>query len=289
MKYSGSIVSLKILIMKTLIVATDFSPESENALDYAAGFAKKTGARIVLFNSFTIPLHVANTMLPAEALDHLIEENQHLLKSKCEAVAKKFSIDVKYESELMVEVSEELKRLYQKYDADLIVMGMAGSSVAQDIFGNTTTSAIMKHSYPVLAIPEKVKFDRIKNILFAYDELKEGKQEISDKVKEIADFFSAKIEVFHVQSKTEEKCSRDIENEFKGFKYEFKEVKSEEIITEIENEIKKLPADMLVMIPQKYNFWESLVHRSKTRMMASRSSVPVLSIPLLSPQGEGGI
>ncbi|MDT0688224.1 universal stress protein [Salegentibacter sp. F188] len=275
--------------MKTIIVATDFSPESGNAVEYAAGFAQKTGARIILFNSFTIPLHVANTMLPAEALDHLIEENKILLKEKCEAVARKFSIDVKYEAELMVEVSEELERLYKKYDADLIVMGMAGNSVAQDIFGNTTTSAIMKHSYPVLAIPEKVKFDEIKNILFAYDELKEGKHEISAKVKEIADFFSAKIEVFHVQPKPEENCSREIEEEFKESEYEFKEVKSEEIIKEIESEIKKLPADMLVMIPQKYNFWESLVHRSKTRMMASRSSVPVLSIPLLSPQGEGGV
>ncbi|MDT0686658.1 universal stress protein [Autumnicola psychrophila] len=275
--------------MKTIIVATDFSPESENALAYAAGFAQKTGARIILFNSFTIPLHVANTMLPASALDHLIKENKHLLKSKCEAIGKKFSIDIRFESELMVEVSEELERLYEKYDADLIVMGMAGQSVAQDIFGNTTTSAIMKHSYPVLAIPQKAKFDVIKNILFAYDELKEGKKEISDKVKEIADFFSAKIEVFHVLSKTEEKCSRDIENEFQGTEYEFKEIKSEEIIKEIESEINKLPADMLVMIPQKYNFWESLVHRSKTRMMASRSSVPVLSIPLLSPQGEGGV
>lgn len=268
--------------MKTIIVATDFTPEAENALDYAAKFARKTGARIILFNSFIIPSHFGNSLLPAEALRSLEEENNSLLKSKCKSLSSQFDIEVHYESSLMAEVSDELEWLYHKYEADLIVMGMAGKTLEQDLFGNTTTSAIMKHSFPVLAIPADAKFRGIKQILFAYDELKKGQQEITYKIKEIADFFSARIEIFHVRRKTSTGVSRYIEEEFEDADYDFKEVQSDEILKEIRTEIVKLPADILVMIPQKYNFWESLIHRSKTRLMAADCSVPVLSIPLLN-------
>lgn len=268
--------------MKTIIVATDFTPEAENALQYAANFAQKTGARIIIFNSFIIPSHFGNSLLPAEALRSLEEENNSLLKKKCHSLASQFGIEVHYESSLMAEVPDELEWLYHKYEADLIVMGMAGKTIEQDLFGNTTTSAIMKHSFPVLAIPAEVKFRGIKQILFAYDELKKEQQEITDKIKEIADFFNSRIEIFHVRRKSAVGVSRNIEGEFEDSDYDFKEVESDEILKEIRAEIVKLPADMLVMIPQKYNFWESLVHRSKTRLMAADCSVPVLSIPLLN-------
>ncbi|MDT0644169.1 universal stress protein [Zunongwangia sp. F363] len=276
--------------MKTIIVATDFSPEAENALSYAADFANKIEARVILFNSFTIPIHLGNSILPAEALNRLEEENTALLEEKCKWLEEEKHLEAHYESGLMLDVATELNRLFKKYKADLIIMGMAGKSVAQDIFGNTTTSAIMKHSYPVLAVPEEVGFSGINNIPFAYDKMKEGHHEISAKICELAEFFDSKVEVFHVQKLMEKKCERKrIEKEFTDANYDFKEVESDEIIEEIENEIKRWPADLLVMVPQKYNFWESLLHRSKTRMMASRSAVPVLSIPLVTSEGEGAV
>ncbi|AVR47013.1 universal stress protein [Christiangramia fulva] len=268
--------------MKTIIVATDFSAEAENALNYAASFAQKVGARIIIFNSFTIPSHFGNSLLPAEALIGLEEENQELLKLKCESLASRFGIETHYESSMMSEVPEELKWLYKKYEADLIVMGMTEKALDQDLFGNTTTSAIRKHSYPVLTVPPEAKFNGIRNILFAYDDVVEGRQQISDKIKLLADFFKAKIEIFHVNRNLKKECSRTILQEFEGSDYDFKEIKSDMILNEIRQEIKTLPADLLVMIPQKYNFWESIIHRSKTRIMASESAIPVLSIPLTS-------
>ncbi|WP_373057520.1 universal stress protein [Zunongwangia sp. H14] len=276
--------------MKTIIVATDFSPEAENALLYAAGFAGKIQARIILFNSFNIPIHLGNSILPAEALNKLEEENKQLLQEKCKWLWEEKHLESHYESGLMLEVTIELERLFKKYKADLIIMGMAGKSVAQDIFGNTTTSAIMKQSYPVLAVPVDAEFSGIKNILFAYDEMNEGKHEISMKICELADFFNSKIEIFHVQKLMKRRCeSALIEEEFTDVVHHYREVESNEIIKEIEKEIKRLPADLLIMVPQKYNFWESLLHRSKTRIMASGAAIPVLSLPLLTVEGEGAV
>lgn len=269
--------------MKTIIVATDFSPEAENALNYAASFAQKTGARIILFNSFVIPSHFGNALLPAEALQSLEEENQNILKLKSKSLSSRFGIETHYESSMMAEVPDELEWLYHKYDADLVVMGMTEKALDQELFGNTTTSAIRKHSYPVLTVPATAKFRRVNKILFAYDG-KNGEHEISEKIKKIADFFSAKIEIFHVKRRLNANTSQTILNDFKDSDFDFKEVTSEGIIQEIRDEIDRLPADLLVMVPQRYNFWESILHKSKTRIMASESAVPVLSIPLNSAE-----
>lgn len=265
--------------MKTIIVATDFSPEAENALNYAASFAQKTGARIILFNSFVIPSHFGNALLPAEALQSLEEENQNILKQKSESLSSRFGIETHYESSMMAEVPDELKWLYHKYDADLVVMGMTEKALDQELFGNTTTSAIRKHSYPVLTVPPTAKFQGVNKILFAYGGLKNGEHEISEKIKKIADFFNAKIEIFHVKRRINTNHSQTILNEFKDTDHDFKEVTSDAILKEIREEIERLPADLLVMVPQRYNFWESILHRSKTRIMASESAIPVLSIP----------
>jgi len=52
------------------------------------------------------------------------------------------------------------------------------------------------------------------------------------------------------------------------------------VIKAIKNELQVSGADLLIMVPYRYGFWNSLIQRSKTRMMASKSSVPLLSIPL---------
>ena len=48
--------------MKTIIVATDFSKEAENALEYTGALAKLSGSKVVIFNSYSLPLHTSNSV-----------------------------------------------------------------------------------------------------------------------------------------------------------------------------------------------------------------------------------
>lgn len=268
--------------MKTIIVAVDFSRGSDNSVRYAAALARAAGSRIILFNSFTIPIHVANSLLSSKSIDNLEKENQKILKEKCEWLSQEYSIEVSYEAALLLDVTDQLEILYNKYEADFVVMGMGSDSVAQDLFGNNTTSAIMKLSFPVLAIPEGAEFEGIENILFAYDGLELGKNKIPKKIREWSHDLNARLEVFHVQELNKEVAVENVLAEnFEDNGYEYKEVESSDIISEIEKEMKLIKADLLIMVPRKYGFWESLVHRSRTRLMASASDVPVLSFPVI--------
>src|SRR5688500_14093633 len=118
--------------MKTIIVSTDFSPEADNAAAYAGGLAKALNAKVILFNSYSLPVHAANARLSAESIHYLEENNRILLKERASTLSHAYGVEVSSESALLLPVTDGLDGLMAKYDADLVVMGMAPRSLAQD-------------------------------------------------------------------------------------------------------------------------------------------------------------
>lgn len=272
--------------MKTLIVATDFSKEAENSLIYACELARKLNAGIVLFNSFSLSVSSSNSLISASAFQELLDHNRSLLKAQSIKLSETYGIEVTIETGFM-DFSRELDELIEKYDAALLVMGMAPRSVEQDIFGNSTTATIMKLKYPVLAVPLESKFNGIKKILFAYDEI--DNRELIEKIKNLAVALDATVEIFHVakridaidsEFKTVEAASV-LEEVLKEVPHYYKNVESDKVVKVIEGEVLNIKADLLIMVPQKHGFLESIIHRSKTRIMASNNNVPLLSIPIV--------
>jgi nucleotide-binding universal stress UspA family protein len=273
--------------MITFLVATDFSEIAENAVEYAAALAKQFRAKIILYNAFMIPVHAANSLLNAASFQALLDENQDKLKQRAEILGLVYNIEVGYESSYSF-VEDELKNLLFKYDASLVVLGMSTKTLEQDLLGNTTTAAIKKMKFPVLAVPLGARFHGMKKVLFACDVLKGVPAKILDKVKELTADLDAQIEVFYVDERIEELKSTNsgmlaidvISDGLDGVTYSHKNVRSNAVIREIEKEILVFQAELLIMVPRKYGFWASLVHKSKTRMVASGLNIPLLSIPL---------
>lgn len=269
--------------MNTIIVSTDFSKEAENALEYAGAFARLFKARIVIFNSFRIPVHAANSLLPASAFQELIDLNNKVLHERCLAMHESYGIEALFESSL-TEVEENLAELMVKYEATLIVMGMGAKSLEQDLFGNTTTAVIMKLKYPVLAVPYTSKFNGIKKILFACGIMKNYR--VLTKINELADKVGAEIEILQIHKHLDRlpedhiEQTETIDEALNGITHHYKYIESNHVIQSIEDEVLKNDPDILIMIPQKYGFLKSLLHRSKTRVMASNNNVPLLSIPM---------
>jgi len=271
--------------MKTLIVATDFSKEAKNAAEYACEAAKYMNTKVVLFNSFSIPLHVSHARLPASVFKELLDNNSIMLKKKAIELSEKYSIEVEFESGF-VQLREELSALFVKYNAKMVIMGTTPHSLGQELFGSTNTASILKLQIPVLAVPLGVKYQPIKKILFACDFLRGINVRILEEINDFAVSADSEVEVFHVQNKLrnlevdEVAYSESITEGLEGISHSYKHIESETVIEEIKNEIKRINANLLIMVPQRYGFWKSLVHRSKTRVMASQSDIPLLSIPI---------
>ena len=273
--------------MNPIIVATDISEVAENAVEYAAAVAKHNDAKLILYNSFVIPTHAANTLLPAASIQKLITDNEIRLIERGLSLSIDYDIEVEHESNLSF-VQDALKSLIDKHQAALVVLGMNTKTLEQDLWGNTTTSAIKKLNLPVMAVPLGARFEGTKNVLFACDVLRGISEKVLANIKELAIALKAEVEVFNVSQKVEELKTLNaplpevsaIDDGLEGISYYYKNVNSNAVIKEIEKEIIDFRADLLIMVPKKYGFWASIIHRSKTRIMASGLRIPLLSLPI---------
>lgn len=274
--------------MKTIIVATDFTPVAENAVEYAAAAAKQIGARLVLFHLHVVSIHAVNARVSPSALQDMIDRNRERFEARGEVIRKAYGIDVVIDW-YIGDFHESIRASVEQFSADLVVMGMAAKSLEQDLLGNTTTAAIHQLGTPILAVPAGAKFTGVKQVLFACDMLHGAQRAVLSQVRKVASGFGANVAIFHVNKKISEiKQDETIgatQNEafdevFGGMSYYFKEVQSRAVLEAINEEIHAINADILIMVPLRYGFWSSLIHKSKTRIMASQSEVPLLSIPL---------
>lgn len=273
--------------MKTIIVATDYSDVAENATAYAAAAAKDINARLVVFHLHTVSIHAVNARVTPSGLQQMVDKNKTELQAKASEIATGFGIEVIPDWHTG-DFYSSLKLSIEFHQADLVVMGMAPKSIEQDLLGNTTTAVIHKLKFPVLAVPLGVTYNGIKRVIFAVDLMHGVHKVVLEQIRNAIADFGAEIEVFHVTKKVAELEALGVGKgnvesfgeAFEGITYYFKNVESNAVIQEIRNEIKAMDADLLVMVPQRYGFWGSLVHKSKTRIMSSHSEVPLLSIPI---------
>lgn len=270
--------------MNTIIAATDYSSDATNAVEYAAALCKQMHAKLVLYNSFIIPVHASNTLLPAHSFQHISDANREVLKAMAQVIAEKYEIEVAYETSL-TDIGEELDKLVKTYAADMVVLGMKGSSLEQKMFGNTTTAIIANANYPVLSVPANLTYKGVNKVLFACDITCELIESSVNALKTIFDGLHAQIEVFYVNGKingvAEDLLNDDLLKKvpLSLQQYDFKEVHGVQVINSIRDEVSAYGADLLVMVPQRYKFWESIIHVSRTRAVASQGEIPLLSVP----------
>lgn len=266
------------------MVATNFSKTSNNAVLYSAALAREFNARLVLFNAFRLPLHASNARLTAESMDRLIEISKDKLKEQALKLSEDFGIVVTYECRY-VDFERELESLMELHSARFLVMGMSAKSMEQNLLGNPTTTLISMKKFPVLAVPINARFTGVKKILFACDLMEAVPLRILVKLKQLALRLKSEVTVFYVEKVVDELQANEeiyetIDAGLENVVHLYKKVNSDTVIKAIEREIVEASSDLLVMIPKQYGFWESIVHKSKTRVMASGLNIPLLSIPV---------
>lgn len=273
--------------MKTIIVATDFSAEAENAAIYAANAAQTSGIQIILFSLQNVSIHTLNSRLPGSTFDHIIIQCYEMVAEAAHGLSQKYKIEVIPEL-ATGDFYEEIERCQVKYRAELVVLGMPQKSLEQYLLGNTTTKAIDRLSIPVLAVPITAKYVGIKKILFACDVMRGVQSQVLLQVRELAKMFGAAVEVFHVQNHVQALQEAEmlkenfdlIRHELAGIRYIYRGIASNKIVAAIRSEILTSQTDLLIMVTHRYGFWNALVHRSKTREMAAGASIPLLSLPI---------
>lgn len=271
--------------MKTILVATDFSATANSAIQYAAALAAKTNTRLVIFHAYQLPVHASNTLLTPAGVDELVAANKKRLDNIASYIATEYNIAAIGLSKTAL-LTDILDEAAAEVNAGLVVIGMHINDWGDELFGNTTTSVIRSAVYPVLVIPENAAYKGIGNIMFAYDTSCLSSHNSLMLLKEVANKFGARVEVFHVNSVRQQEATAEamgedpkLEEALQDVAHHYKAVPPQDVVEGIVQEVQSFNADMLAVVPGKTNFWKRMVHQSTTRALALRVQIPLLVLP----------
>lgn len=272
--------------MNSILVPTDYSEISNNALHYAADLAKATNAKLTLLHVYQVPIPSGDVPVLMISPAELEKENEKRLKSEVKRLDKAYSGKLKIEHILRVGfVTEEIHSTAAKLNPDLIIMGIKGESrLSRALIGSNTTSIIKKTNIPVLAIPHQCKFKKVENFVLAYDYKNVINDATVNRLKNFIKLFNAKLFVLDVVKPSEVPVYQNaiagikIENSLKEIEHSLHLPEGEDVIEEINTFAKAYKADWLVMLPQRYKFISSLFHQSNTKQMIFHTDVPLLSL-----------
>jgi nucleotide-binding universal stress UspA family protein len=271
-------------MMKTIIVPTDFSSTAVNACDYAIGLAKETGARLILFHVFHVPVPATEMPVMIVTPEEMEDESRRRLEKAVNSIRRRepgVHVDIETRAGFPV---EEITKLSKEVNADLIVMGMHEMGMIDELFiGSTTTDVIDKTHCPVLVIPGNVTFNKPEVIAFASD-YKEVPGQTLGILKELAHVFHARVDVLNVV-KPDETLSVDkavaglhLEHHLEDVEHTHHFPVNNNVQEGIKSYVEQFTPSMLAMVHRKHNFLERLFGEGNTQKAAFHTHIPLLAM-----------
>lgn len=155
------------MLLKKILVPTDFSESSEHALAVAVSISKKTGWPVTLLNvmkSKDLLKSTIQTMEDDGGVNPLLAD----VKNRLEALCAKYA-DVQISTELALESdTSKLNETIAASGAHLIVMGTKAVERYEEekLVGDNTRSLVKNASCPVLIVKKKMLNAEIKTVVF---------------------------------------------------------------------------------------------------------------------------
>ncbi|NNE02438.1 MAG: universal stress protein, partial [Eudoraea sp.] len=170
-------------------------------------------------------------------------------------------------------------------NADLIVIGMKGSTAVRQFFVGSTASALIDTSYvPVLTIPEVAKTVSLKKIVYA-TAFEQADILAVHRLVALAEPFEAEIKLIHISPQHEysgeeqmawfkEMLQQKVAYPNVSFELRF----AEDIVPSLNSFVEEVDGDMIAMLEREgHSLLKSIWHRDAVKRMKEEGTIPVLS------------
>jgi nucleotide-binding universal stress UspA family protein len=268
--------------MRTIIVSTDFSPVSLNAIDFAAAMALDLGAELHLFHACHIPFSYADpmVMISNEYLQGSAEMQLEVLR---QSVVKQTGGELTVTSETGIgDTIDVLVTICKRVQPFAVVMGAkAKTGLEKIVLGSTTLSAIRQLQWPVLCIPPGRKYNAgIRRIGFACDFQEVVTTTPVNYIKQLVDDFRAELHIMNVDYRQNHSEVADETHRLRAIFHnqhpEFHFISHPDIEDGINEFAERLELDILIAVPKKHTLLDTIFRKSTTRQLIFQSHVPLL-------------
>jgi len=272
--------------MKTIIVPTDFSAISNNAIDYAVDLAKATGSSILVFHAYQVPVSMTDVPIVLLSVEDLQKNNEGKMDDLKRSLQQRAGESIKIYAETKLgDTVDELEDVCAKVKPFAVVMGTKGATgMERVLFGSTTLTTIRHLSWPVIVVPPGKQYSMIKKIGFACDFREVVNSTPTHFIKDFVKEFNAELHVLNVDYKSshfkpgtpEESVLLHTMLEDLDPRYDF--IEDANIELGIEKFAKKNDLDLIITIPKKHKLLEGLFRKSHTKELIFHSHLPIMCV-----------
>ena len=262
-----------------ILCPTDFSENSEHAIEYAIHLSNSLKASLYFISSYKVPQIAGNLHSLGERIDHALHEDMRTFVNKF-----RDQITTGIEPEMNVvqgNTTVSILHFAELNDIDLIVMGIKGSSgIANMLMGSITGKFFEKANIPVLAIPLSWKFKDARNtILLSLDTKGIGNIKSINLLEKLNSIPDTVIDAFHMVRPEEKVDLNENTKLLHGIIKNIVVVEGTDPVQEIKNYVDDKEIGILSMVGRKHTFWERLWIESNTTSELFTTNVPILLLP----------
>lgn len=279
--------------MKTYLVPVDFSKTAVHAAEFAAALSHQTDVKhIILLNAYYVSVY--ETMLPNPDMvlvrDEEIEQNAADRLKKLE----EFKIELSGKVRPGVEISVHLNRTHLvravvenaiRKNADLVIIGSKGNSSNDDAKIGSHVAKISKTSpVPVIVVPPAYNIENISRVVVACDFNKVTEFDALEPLMKLLQKKKFDLLVVNINNKANGSTSSAeqmaegtaLYQALKQYDPKYYFIHETDIINGILQFAKHNNAQIVIALPHKYSFLQSLLHTSVSQQLLESSAVPVL-------------
>lgn len=273
--------------MKPILVATNLTKNSINAVNYAADLAVTLHTNLFILFVTPLPLLYSDLPVSDEFFAVMTDDAENELNKLKAAIVARTQHRCEVHTHLAQgTVESQLEKYCSTIDPFAVVMGAGDSTaVERTLFGATTLTALRQLHWPLIIIPDEARFAPVKKIGLACD-LKDIRQTVPVKeIKELVRLFNADLHIIHASPESpvsfdnetisETEYVHDMFDDLSPL-YHFIQTKHTE--NSIIDFAEKNKLDLLIVIPKKHNLINRLFTTAHSKQLALHTHVPILAM-----------
>jgi len=276
--------------MKTILLPTDFSKNSLNAIQYAIDMFQNTDCDFYLLNVQKASSFISDDIMVMSSsttiYQTLISAAKKSIDNIILKIKAKYSND-KHHFHSIVDYDnliDSINQVSNIHNVDLIVMGTKGASGFEKvIFGSNTVHVMQRCYIPVLAIPDNYKFNELHKILFTTNHLELYGADDLKWLKDFNSLYKSQLEILHIKDEnhsTHEVFSNEVlfKTHFTEAIHNYLTINSKDIFETINKYIIENHIAMFVMLSTKHSFLERLFTKHPVETFGFKIDIPFLVI-----------
>ncbi|GGW71665.1 nucleotide-binding universal stress UspA family protein [Winogradskyella epiphytica] len=276
--------------MKNILLPTDFSENSWNAISYALQFFENDKCNFYLLHIQTIQTlatHEEPVILNQDYIDTIyIQPTKQKLRAQLKKLSELSPNKKNHNFFTIIEYTfftEGIRKTIEEKQIDLIVMGTKGASgLEKIILGTNTADVLTKVKCDTLVIPENAKFVTPHEIAFPTDFSLSSNLHILQPITDILEQFNSELKIVHI-SKSKINLNKDqqenkelLEDYFNHYNHSIHYLTNKKVENAIQCFVESRSIDMVCMVAKNLNYFQQILFHSKVENISYHTDIPFL-------------